>query len=102
MFVIVPGTSQKITMTLPNETGELTAVYITVKQKNGVTIEHDISKCEITGNVVSTILTQEETLQLKPKTITRVQLRGITKNGDPIATEIYDAYTYETLKAGAI
>ena len=64
MIKIIRGTTPTITYTFKTiTTSEITAAYLTVKQRDAVVIEKDIDTAVIGQKDISWTLTQAETLQ---------------------------------------
>lgn len=76
-------------------------IYITFAQGEGVEITKTGDEITIEQNVVSTKLSQEETLRFH-EGIVLVQVRGTTKSGDAFASPLYSEKVQPILLGRAI
>ena len=76
-------------------------VYITYKQNGKTLVEKTGNELTIGEDMVSTILSQEETLRFKAGPV-RIQIRYVRSNGIADASNIIETRSEEILKDGEI
>lgn len=103
---MIRGTTPSFTFTLPMDTSELEAGFVTFAQGEGddysVIIDKPLSEWGLDGNKAIVELSQEETLQLEAGQTVEIQMRVRTKNGQAAATKIIRAKAERILKDGEI
>lgn len=77
-------------------------LYITYKQDGKSIIEKDIGEVDIAAEKVTTRLTQEETLKVKPAGTVKIQIRARLEDGSAVASNIMTASPEDILKDGVI
>lgn len=100
--MIVRGTTPYVSFTLPFDVSILKNAYITFSQNDNVIVEKNLSDCIKNQNVLEVKLTQEDTLKFKALNNVEIQIRGITNEGEAIASEIRRTYIYKIHKDGVI
>ena len=96
------GTTPLLAFRVGFDTSEISKLYITISQYRKKVIEKDISNCQINGNMITTRLTQEDTLKLTPDILVEVQMRCLLDDGNAIASNIISCPAGRILKEGAI
>ena len=99
---MIRGTTPKLEVTIPFDTGQLAEAYITISQKGRIVIDKPLSEIICDGNVMSLHLTQDETLKLKADSISEIQIRVRTNTGEALASNIIQVSTERILKDGEI
>ena len=99
---MIRGTTPDLEFELPIDTSLLKEAYVTFSQGGMVRIDKALADCRASGNKLTLRLTQEETLKLKSGTVTEIQIRIRTVNGEAIASEIISEPTERILKDGVI
>lgn len=95
------GTTPTIQITINDiDLNEMQNIYVVFEQ-NGYILKKESSDLDIEGNVISVLLSQEETLNFKEGTC-NIQLRMITKGGVAIASPIKTTKVYRVLNKEAI
>ena len=82
------GSTPTHVFTLPFNTDVVDVVQIIYKQGTDILLELDESDCEMTGNTISTVLTQEDTFLFTGGGIVDIQLRVKTTDGTVLASNI--------------
>lgn len=77
-------------------------LFITYKQGEKKIIEKDIGAVDIAEDKVTTSLTQEETLKVKPAGTVKIQIRARLEDGSAVASNIMTASPEDILKDGVI
>ena len=96
------GTSPIITCEFPFDVSTLSYAYFTIAQNERIMLNKKI-ECEgLEGRQIKIHLTQEETLKLKENLQAEAQVRGITRDGEAIASDIIKIYVDKILKDGVI
>lgn len=94
--VMRQGTTPTIQITINDiDLNEMQNIYVVFEQ-NGYILKKESSDLDIEGNVISVLLSQEETLNFKEGTC-NIQLRMITKGGVAIASPIKTTKVYRVL-----
>lgn len=102
---MIRGTTPTHTFTTDIDLTEATLLYITYTQNGKTIVEKDISEVRVDKNVVTTWLTQTETLKFsaKPQTgIVEIQIRAGFADGGRIASDIIRTDIKNILKDGEI
>ncbi len=100
---MVRGTTPTLTFTLPFPVSTLSALYINISQHyESIQIEKSLSDCTISGNDVSVILTQDDTLKLVAGRQAFIQVRVRTSDGTALASEMIPCMVEDVLKDGVI
>ena len=95
------GTTPTIQITINDiDLNEMQNIYVVFEQ-NGYILKKESSDLDIEGNIISVLLTQEETLNFKEGTC-NIQLRMITKGGVAIASPIKTTKVYRVLNKEVI
>lgn len=95
------GTTPTIQITINDiDLNEMQNIYVVFEQ-NGYILKKESSDLDIEGNVISVLLSQEETLYFKEGTC-NIQLRMITKGGVAIASPIKTTKVYRVLNKEVI
>lgn len=95
------GTTPTIQITINDiNLNEMQNIYVVFEQ-NGYILKKESSDLDIEGNVISVLLSQEETLNFKEGTC-NIQLRMITKGGVAIASPIKTTKVYRVLNKEVI
>lgn len=95
------GTTPTIQITINDiDLNEMQNIYVVFEQ-NGYILKKESSDLDIEGNVISVLLSQEETLNSKEGTC-NIQLRMITKGGVAIASPIKTTKVYRVLNKEVI
>lgn len=95
------GTTPTIQITINDiDLNEMQNIYVVFEQ-NGYILKKESSDLNIEGNVISVLLSQEETLNFKEGTC-NIQLRMITKGGVAIASPVKTTKVYRVLNKEAI
>ena len=90
------GTTPTIQITINDiDLNEMQNIYVVFEQ-NGYILKKESSDLDIEGNIISVLLSQEETLNFKEGTC-NIQLRMITKGGVAIASPIKTTKVYRVL-----
>ncbi len=95
------GTTPTIQITINDiDLNEMQNIYVVFEQ-NGYILKKESSDLDIERNVISVLLSQEETLNFKEGTC-NIQLRMITKGGVAIASPIKTTKVYRILNKEVI
>lgn len=95
------GTTPTIQITINDiDLNEMQNIYVVFEQ-NGYILKKESSDLNVEGNVISVLLSQEETLNFKEGTC-NIQLRMITKGGVAIASPIKTTKVYRILNKEVI
>lgn len=95
------GTTPTIQITINDiDLNEMQNIYVVFEQ-NGYILKKESSDLNIEGNVISVLLSQEETLNFKEGTC-NIQLRMITKGGVAIASPVKTTKVYRVLNKEVI
>lgn len=98
MSVIYKGCTCKNTFTIPYAGSEVEVIYITYQQNGATVVEKSTEDCEFGEGIVSTMLSQEDTLAFTSASLVRIQLRIRLKNGTSTKSKIIETYTDNLLK----
>lgn len=99
---MIRGTTPTLRFTLPFDTAEVAALYITIDQTHLVTVEKSLADCTLVGSTVSFRLTQEDTLKLVQSVPAQIQVRLKTTDGTAMASNVFETPVEKILKEGAI
>lgn len=95
------GTTPTIQITINDiDLNKMQNIYVVFEQ-NGYILKKESSDLNIEGNVISVLLSQEETLNFKEGTC-NIQLRMITKGGVAIASPVKTTKVYRVLNKEVI
>lgn len=95
------GTTPTIQITVNDiDLNKMQNIYVVFEQ-NGYILKKESSDLNIEGNVISVLLSQEETFNFKEGTC-NIQLRMITKGGVAIASPIKTTKVYRVLNKEVI
>lgn len=95
------GTTPTIQITINDiDLNEMQNIYVVFEQ-NGYILKKELSDLDVEGNIISVLLSQEETLNFKEGTCS-IQLRMITKGGVAIASPIKTTKVYRVLNKEVI
>ena len=96
------GTTPKHTFTLPFDCSEITKLSIAYAQNNEVIVEKTITDCEIDGNTLSVVLSEEETLRFDDsKRCAEIQLR-VARGEKKSASDVIKVAVDKILKEGCL
>ena len=87
------GTAPKHTFTLPFNTDDVAKVRVLYAQNDKLKIVKTEADAEMAGNAISVKLTQAETFLLNPAFETDIQIKVLTKAGDPLVSDIFTVST---------
>lgn len=100
---MVRGTTPTLIFTLPFPVSTLSALYITISQHfENIRIEKSLEDCTVSGNDVSVVLSQEDTLKLVDDRQAFIQVRVRTRDGTALASEMIPCAVEDVLKDGVI
>lgn len=102
---MIRGTTPTLQFNLPFQTSLIKNAEILLKYTDAnktVLIEKTIDECVLDETSISTVLTQEETLQFPAPATVSVQLRVLTTDDVALATVIYNVSVKKLLKEGVI
>lgn len=99
---MIRGTTPTLEFLIPFDTGQLAEAFVTLSQNGAVVLDKALSDCQCGGQTLSVRLTQEDTLKLQDETITEIQIRARTLEGEAIASNIMRERTDRILKDGVI
>ena len=102
---MIRGTTPTLLFNLPFSASIIKSAEITIKYKKGtekILIIKNLEDCNLGETSISTILTQEETLQFPAKAIAYVQLRILTTDDRALATDIYTVTVKKLLSGDVI
>lgn len=83
---MIRGTTPTHTFTLPFDTSLIKRVKITYAQDDKKVFCKETEDCVMSGKVITTKLTQEETFLLDCKKLVQIQIRVVTTAGEVLAT----------------
>lgn len=91
------GTTPKIEIAFDFDTNLIDVLFVTFVQGKVVMFEKEALHCEMSGNIASITLTQNETLSLKAGVPVSLQCRykmidGTVDATDPISIKVEDIY----------
>lgn len=97
---MIRGTTPELRFELPFDASEIDDGFITIAQRGRPNMDVPIARCEVDGDALVLLLTQEETLRLRPM-MAVIQLR--VKMGDRVlASEMIEVDVGAILKEGMI
>lgn len=96
------GTTPTLEFVLPFDTAGLAEVYVTIAQGGKTKAEKTLEDCTAQKCLLSTKLTQEETLSLEADRMVEIQLRVKTAAGDALASNVIRENAERILKDGVI
>lgn len=99
---MIRGTTPTLEFSLPFDTSNIAECYATIAQNKKVIIDKSLDAMTTYGKTLKVSLTQDDTLKLKSDTISEIQLRVRTVDGDALASEIIRVNTSRILKDGVI
>ena len=102
---MIKGTTPTLQFNLPIDTSTIKAAEVMVRYVDNnkeVTIVKTLTDCVATGNTITTMLTQEETLQLPAPSSVEIQLRVLTLDDVALASVIFTTTVKRLLKEGVI
>ena len=102
---MIKGTTPTLQFNLPFSTSLLKTAEIVVEYVDSnkrVLIVKPVEKCDFGEMSISTVLTQEETLQLPAPATVYVQLRVLTTDDKALATEVEKVTVKRLLKEDVI
>lgn len=79
-----------------------TKLYITYSQRGANLIEKELDDCTVASDSVTTVLTQEESLKLDPKSEVEIQIRALLSGDVAVASNIIKTEAGKILKGGVI
>ena len=102
---MIRGTTPTLQFNLPFEASIIKSAEITIKYVDDfkkVLITKNLEDCKLGDRYISTVLTQEETLQLPAPSTVLVQLRIMATDGTILATEPQSVKVKKLLAEGVI
>ena len=102
---MIKGTTPTLQFNLPIDTSTIKAAEVMVRYVDNnkeVTIVKTLDECVTTGNTITAMLTQEETLQLPAPSNVEIQLRVLTLDDVALASVIFTTTVKRLLKEGVI
>ena len=99
---MIRGTTPDLEFKLPFNTDVIESVWITFSQFNKELLTLDKASCAFKDDVITTRLTQEQTLLFTENAYVEIQLRVLTKDGTAIASNIMRSPNQRILKGGII
>ena len=102
---MIKGTTPTLQFNLPIDTSTIKAAEVMVRYVDNnkeVTIVKTLDECVATGNTITAMLTQEETLQLPAPSNVEIQLRVLTVDDVALASVIFTTTVKRLLKEGVI
>lgn len=99
---MIRGTTPTITFKLPFDTEVLDKVWITFSQNNREVFTLSNDRLEMNGNVITTDLSQFETLQLTSNCKVEIQIRCKTTDNKALASKPITTWIERLLKDGEI
>lgn len=85
---MTPGATPTHTFNLPVSTDDVAALRVTYEQGGKNLLQKEMDECTLSGTQVIIKLKQEETLLFESNGIVRIQLKGKTKGGDVLISDI--------------
>lgn len=85
---MIRGTTPTHVFRFPFDTGLLKDLRITYAQNGETVVERSLTDCDLNGNELSFILTQEETLRFSDDVRVERQIRALKTNGKVFATDV--------------
>lgn len=101
-MMIPRGCTVQNSFTFPFESSEVEALYITYVQLGSVVFEKTLADCLIGGGVLTTDLSQEDTLKLLTGQKIQIQIRVRLTDGRATKSNILETKTDDVLKDGVI
>lgn len=95
---MIRGTTTTLICTLPFEVNKLQYAYLTITQDKKIVIDRQIDCTALSGDKIEVHLSQEDTLRLVEKLQAEIQLRGVTVEGEAVASNIVTTYVERILK----
>lgn len=99
---MIRGTTPTLEFTLPFDTGQLAAAWVTISVDGSEVINKTLEECEREACVLRLRLTQQETLQLPTRSVAEIQIRARTTEGEAIASSIIPVRVDRILRDGVI
>ncbi len=99
---MIRGTTPIVKCTLPFDVSILSYAYFTMAQNGRNIINKKINCDGLEGTEIKIHLSQEETLKLKQNAQAEIQIRGVTRDGEAIASDIVTTFVGRILKDGVI
>ena len=102
---MIKGTTPTLQFNLPIDTSTIKAAEVMVRYVDNhkeVNIVKTLDECVATGNTITAMLTQEETLQLPAPSNVEIQLRVLTLDDVALASVIFTTTVKRLLKEGVI
>ena len=93
---MIRGTTPTHKFNISFDTSLIKDIRISYAQDGAIITEKSLDDCALEGDVITTSLTQEETLKFHEKRPVELQIRLLTTLGTAMATRIY------TLNAGKV
>lgn len=95
---MIRGTTPKHVFQLPISTHQISKVRIIYSQSKTIVLEKNETDCQLSGNEISLVLSQEETMKFKDYLDAKVQIRVLTISGESLASEVFIVSVGELLK----
>ena len=101
---MIRGTTPTLEFGFPFDIGLIEKVSIVLCQYGTVIVEKTLDDCivDADGQTLTVKLSQEETLKLKGRVKTEIQVRVKTNDGTALVSDIFREDTYRILKDGEI
>lgn len=99
---MIRGTTPTLEFILPFSTDLLAEAWVTLSQNRAVVLNKQLEDLRADEKKLFLKLTQQETLQLTAGTVTEIQIRCRTNDGDALASDIISVSTDRILKDGVI
>ena len=99
---MIRGTTPTIEFNLPFDTGILVEAFVTFSQNNTVVLDKQLSDFKCHETVLSTRLTQKDTLKFNCHHKVEIQIRARTFAGEALASDIITVNVDRILRDGEI
>lgn len=86
---MIRGTTPTHTFTLPFDASFIKCVKVIYAQNDKVIFSKETTDCTLSGNTVTTKLTQADTLAFDCHYAVQIQVRALTLGDDALASDIY-------------
>jgi hypothetical protein len=99
---MIRGTTPTLTFTFPFQKENLKNLSLVFCQRGLILLEKKLEDVEITDNILSVQLSQEETLSFWARFNISIQIRCVTKNDEAFASQIITTSAERILKDGVL
>lgn len=86
---MIRGTTPTHKFNISFDTSRIKDIRITYAQDGEAVVEKHMTDCDLDGNVITTSLTQEETLKFHAKRPVELQIKVLTSEDNVLATRVY-------------